>query len=106
MIKSPGSASQLNESYNKFLAKCKFLHCSAQQLALTDEANAQTWLAAQDQLHRSRTKSSTSMEMLRYNLAWQHRPRRQEELPQEPQGSVCASTSSHAIRIPPLEEEI
>ena len=25
-IKTPGSASQLNESYNKFLAKCEFLH--------------------------------------------------------------------------------
>ena len=27
-IKSPGSATQLNESYNKFLAKCNFLHLS------------------------------------------------------------------------------
>ena len=33
-IKSPGSASQLNESYNKFLAKCDFLHRAAHQLAL------------------------------------------------------------------------
>ena len=48
-IKSPGSESQLNESY-KFLTKCQFLHREAHQLALAYEANAQTWLAAQDQL--------------------------------------------------------
>ena len=45
-IKSPGSATQLNESYNKFLAKCDFLHRAAHQLALEDEDNA----AAQEQL--------------------------------------------------------
>ena len=49
-IKSPGSASQLNESYNKFLTKCDFLHRAAHQLALLDEANAENWLAPQDQL--------------------------------------------------------
>ena len=36
-IKSPGSATQLNESYNKFLAKCDFLHRAAHQLALEDK---------------------------------------------------------------------
>ena len=38
-IKSPGSATQLNESYNKFLAKCDFLHRATHQLALEDEDN-------------------------------------------------------------------
>ena len=33
-IKSPGSATQLNESYNKFLAKCDFLHRAAHQQGL------------------------------------------------------------------------
>ena len=36
-IKSPGSTTQLNESYNKFLAKCDFLHRAAHQLVLEDE---------------------------------------------------------------------
>ena len=49
-IKSPGSATQLNESYNKFLAKCDFLHRTAHQLALEDEDNAATWMQAQEQL--------------------------------------------------------
>ena len=44
--KSPGSATQLNESYNKFLAKCDFLHRAAHQLVLEDKENS----AAQDQL--------------------------------------------------------
>ena len=43
-IKSPGSATQLNESYNKFLVKCDFLHRAAHQLALDD------WMQAQEQL--------------------------------------------------------
>ena len=50
VIKSPGSASQLNESYNKFLAKCDFLHRAAHQLALEDEENAAAWMQAQEQL--------------------------------------------------------
>ena len=45
-IKSPGSATQLNESYNKFLAKCDFLHQAAHQLALEDEENSATWMQA------------------------------------------------------------
>ena len=49
-IKSPGSATQLNESYNKFLAKCDFLHRAAHQLALEDEENAAAWMQTQDQL--------------------------------------------------------
>ena len=49
-IKSPGSATQLNESYNKFLAKCDFLHHAAHQLALEDEENSAAWMQAQDQL--------------------------------------------------------
>ena len=49
-IKSPGSASQLNESYNKFLAKCDFIHRAAHQLALEDEENSATWMQAQEQL--------------------------------------------------------
>ena len=49
-IKSPGTATQLNESYNKFLAKCDFLHRAAHQLALEDEENAPAWMQAQDQL--------------------------------------------------------
>ena len=49
-IKSPGSATQLNESYNKFLAKCDFLHRAAHQLALEDEENSAAWTNAQDQL--------------------------------------------------------
>ena len=49
-IKSPGSASQLNESYNKFLAKCDFLHRAAHQLALEDEENQAQWMQAQEQL--------------------------------------------------------
>ena len=49
-IKSPGSAAQLNESYNKFLAKCDFLHQAALQLALEDEDNSAAWTAAQEQL--------------------------------------------------------
>ena len=49
-IKSPGSASQLIESYNKFLAKCDFIHRAAHQLALEDEENAATWMQAQEQL--------------------------------------------------------
>ena len=48
--KSPGSATQLNESYNKFLAKCDFLHRAAHQLALEDEENAAAWMQAQEQL--------------------------------------------------------
>ena len=43
-IKSPGSATELNESYNKFLAKCDFLHRDAHQLALEDEENAAAWM--------------------------------------------------------------
>ena len=39
-IKLPGSATQLNESYNKFLAKCDFLHSATHQLALEDEQNS------------------------------------------------------------------
>ena len=50
-IKSPGSAAQLNESYNKFLAKCDFLYRAAHQLALKDEDNCAAWTAAQEQLH-------------------------------------------------------
>ena len=49
-IKSPGSATQLNESYSKFLAKCDFLHRAAPQLALEDEENSAAWMQAQDQL--------------------------------------------------------
>ena len=49
-IKSPGSATQLNESYNKFLAKCDFLHRAAHQLALEDEENSAVWMNAQEQL--------------------------------------------------------
>ena len=49
-IKSPGSATQLNESYNKFLAKCDFLHRAAHQLALEDEENSAACLNAQEQL--------------------------------------------------------
>ena len=49
-IKSPGSATQLNESYSKFLAKCDFLHRAAHQLALEDEGNAAAWMQAQEQL--------------------------------------------------------
>ena len=50
-IKSPGSATQLNETYNKFLANCDFLHhAAAHQLALEDEENAAAWMQAQDQL--------------------------------------------------------
>ena len=49
-IKSPGSVTQLNESYNKFLAKCDFLHRAGHQLALEDEENAAAWMQAQDQL--------------------------------------------------------
>ena len=45
-IKSPGSATQLNESYNKFLAKCDFLHRAAPQLALEDKDNAAAWMQA------------------------------------------------------------
>ena len=49
-IKTPGSATLLNESYNKFLAKCDFLHRAAHQLALEDEENAAAWMQAQNQL--------------------------------------------------------
>ena len=49
-IKSPGSATQLIESYNKFLAKCDFLHRAAHQLALEDKENSAAWMQAQDQL--------------------------------------------------------
>ena len=49
-IKSPGSATQLNESYNKFLVKCYFLHRAAHQLALEDEENSAAWTNAQEQL--------------------------------------------------------
>ena len=49
-VKSPGSATQLNESHNKFLAKCDFLHRVAHQLALEDEENSAAWTNAQDQL--------------------------------------------------------
>ena len=49
-IKSTGSATQLNESYIKFLAKCDFLHRAAHQLALEDEENSAAWTNAQDQL--------------------------------------------------------
>ena len=48
-ILSPGSATQLNNSYNKFLAKCDFLHRAAHQLALKDEDNT-AWMQAQKQL--------------------------------------------------------
>ena len=36
--------------YNKFLAKCDFLHRAAHQLALEDKENATSWMQAQDQL--------------------------------------------------------
>ena len=49
-IKFPTSATPLNEACNKFLAKCNFLHRADHQLALADEANAQTWKMAQAQL--------------------------------------------------------
>ena len=49
-IKFPASATALNEAYNKFLAKSDFLHRAAHQLALKDDANAQTWQTAQNQL--------------------------------------------------------
>ena len=49
-IKSPGSATQLNELYNKFLAKCDFMHRAAHKLALEDEDNAAAWIQAQEQL--------------------------------------------------------
>ena len=49
-IKSPASATQLNEAYHKFIAKCDFLHRAAHQLALVDEANVQQWTASQGQL--------------------------------------------------------
>ena len=49
-IKLPGSATQLNESYNKFLAKCDFLHRAAHQLVLEDEQNSAAWMQAQEQL--------------------------------------------------------
>ena len=49
-IKSPGSATQLNESYNKFLAMCDFLHRTAHQLALEDRDSAAAWMQAQEQL--------------------------------------------------------
>ena len=42
-IKSPGSATQLNGSYNKFLAKCDFLQRASHQLALEDEENSVAW---------------------------------------------------------------
>ena len=48
-IKSPGSTTQLNGSYNKFLAKCDFLHRAAHQLALEDEENSAAWTNAQEQ---------------------------------------------------------
>ena len=48
-IKSPGSATQLNESY-QFLAKCEFLHRAAHHLALEDEENSAACMQAQDQL--------------------------------------------------------
>ena len=48
-IKSPGLATQLNESYNKFLVKCDFLHRAAHQLALEDEDNSAAWTNTQDQ---------------------------------------------------------
>ena len=54
-IKSPGSATQLNESY-KFLAKCDFLHMAAHQLALEDEENSAVWTAAQEQLQHMQEK--------------------------------------------------
>ena len=41
---------QLNEFYNKFLAKCDFLHRAAHQLALEDKENSAAWTTAQDQL--------------------------------------------------------
>ena len=49
-IKSSGSATQLNESYNNFFTKCDFLHRAAHQLALEDEENSVTWTNAKDQL--------------------------------------------------------
>ena len=49
-IKLPGSATQLNESYNKFLAKCDLLHRAAHQLVLEDEQNSAEWMQAQEQL--------------------------------------------------------
>ena len=51
-IKSPGSATQLNESYNKFLAKCDFLHRAAHQLALEDEEMQDQLQPLQDTIER------------------------------------------------------
>ena len=81
-IKSPGSASQLNKSYDKFLAKCEFLHRAVHQLALADEAYAQAWVAAQDQLQLC-------------NWAWQLLPQKSEEWPQEPQKYEYGKTERH-----------
>ena len=40
----------MSRRYNKFLAKCDFLHRAAYQLALEDEENAAAWMQAQEQL--------------------------------------------------------
>ena len=49
-IKSLALATQLNEAYKKFLAKCNFLHRATHQLALGDKTNTQRWATAQAQL--------------------------------------------------------
>ena len=50
VIRVTASATALNEAYNKFLAKCDFLHREEHQLILVDKANQQVWLNIQKQL--------------------------------------------------------
>ena len=59
-IKSPGSASQLNESYKKFLAKCNYLHRAAHQLALEDERTRTTTANARNNRTNLRRRPGTT----------------------------------------------
>ena len=68
-IKSQGSATQLNEFYNKFLAKCNFLHREAHQLAPEDEKNSALGQMHRTNYNRCKRQLNTSTATPRYNWA-------------------------------------
>ena len=68
-IKSLGSATQLNESYKKFLFKCDFLHRVAHQLALEDKENSAAWTNAQTNYNQCRRQLNASTATPRFNWA-------------------------------------
>ena len=85
-IKLPASATALNDTYNKFLAKCNFLHCAAHQLTLADEQTHRPGKRPRLSFIPCRNRSIGSTGMPKYKLEWKHSLMRPAALPQGPQG--------------------